>query len=114
MQRRRLGFESKAVTFNREFENRGYVFIRKGGDYVKRSRAVMEEHIGRELTDGEVVHHINGRKNDDRIENLHLCNDGSKHNRIHHQAFLFIGELTEKGIVRFDKKEEKYLLNTNT
>ena len=51
--------------------------------YVMQHRLVMEKNLGRHLTKAEVVHHINGNKKDNRIENLELVADRGSHTREH-------------------------------
>lgn len=51
--------------------------------YTVKHRLIMAKHIGRDLTEIEVVHHINGDRYDNRIENLQLLKGRKEHNQIH-------------------------------
>ena len=50
----------------------GYVWVNGRRVYYKQHRWVVEQHIGRKLEAWEDVHHVNGNKVDNRIENLQV------------------------------------------
>jgi hypothetical protein len=72
----------------RIYDKHGYVYLytpnhpfgrKSRGTYVLEHRLVMERKLGRYLLPEEVVHHINGKHDDNRPENLQLFAKNSDH-----------------------------------
>ena len=71
----------------------GYIYVTckghpralKLGSYVLEHILVVEEFIGRYLSEEEIVHHINGKKDDNRPENLYITNL-SEHTNMHNDG----------------------------
>lgn len=58
--------------------------------YVREHRLVVEKSIGRYLKKNEVVHHINGICDDNRLENL-VCMTNVEHSKLHTPKGSIVG-----------------------
>ena len=92
------GENSPAWKGGRTRHSNGYILIwinsmspfakmRDHHNYIEEHRLVMAKHLGRYLEFWEWVHHINGIKTDNRIENLELM-DKNKHAILHNNTRL--------------------------
>jgi hypothetical protein len=117
-----VGYQARAIKHKKEkagtlFKKEGYPEIRYGIDYPHRSgfgsirehQYVMEMHLNRRLKKGEVVHHIDGNKQNNNLENLYLTSV-AEHNKLHAESESIIFELYKQGIVKFNKEIGRYEL----
>lgn len=76
---------------------------------VREHILIMENHLGRALEKGEVVHHIDGNKQNNQIENLDLCSV-KEHNNCHAKIEQIVFDLYAKGLVGYDRANKMYYL----
>jgi hypothetical protein len=95
-----IGSNNNAWKGGRIITKKGYVMIRcenhpnatHKGKYILEHHLIIENILGRCLIKGEVVHHINGDKQDNRLENLALLKN-NEHSSLHRNKELSEGKI---------------------
>ena len=82
---------------------------RPGYGTIKEHVYVMECHLERGLVKGEIVHHIDGDKTNNNIENLFLTTP-AEHNKLHAESESIVFKLVKMGIVQFNRELARYEL----
>lgn len=67
----------------------GYIFVKCGLGWMPQHQLVVENFIGRTLNKGEVIHHIDGNKENNLIENLMLFKTQNEHSSFHNKIRQF-------------------------
>lgn len=85
----------------RRIDVNGYVHVRINGVLRREHRWIMEQWLQRPLRPGETVHHLNGIRTDNRIENLELW---SKH-QPPGQRVVDVLDWCRQFIIRYETEE---------
>jgi hypothetical protein len=70
---------------------------------------LMEMHLQRKLNKGEIVHHIDGDKQNNSMDNLFLTTV-AEHNKLHACSESLIFKLVQMGLIKFNKTNARYEL----
>ena len=94
-------------------------FLESGRQLYKRKHILIyESFLGREMITkkgggGEQIHHLDGDKQNNNIENLFLCSDSVDHRLLHGSLEQVAFKLVKSGLIKFNKKLKKYYINEN-
>jgi HNH endonuclease len=86
---------------------KGYRIFLIDGRRISEHRLVMEQHLGRELLPHENVHHINGNRLDNRIENLELWSSKQPYGQRVEDKILWAKEILALYAPEFLKEERQ-------
>lgn len=81
----------------------------KNNGWIRQHIFVMQDHLGYIIPTGYVVHHIDGNKKNNKIDNLVLLTV-QEHNNAHAKSESIVFELINRGLVSFNRNTKLYEL----
>jgi hypothetical protein len=117
----KLNLNNKYETI-KEFGGRIYIrkqdgydlyFDKKMNKLYAHHRIIYENHNKLNLEKHNIIHHIDGNKSNNDINNLLLCENASKHKLVHSQLEKVAYKLIQEGYIIFDQETKMYIANSN-
>lgn len=98
---------------NKKLTTNGYlqVYNTDTKQYMLEHRKIIEKNMGIELKKEDIIHHINGDKLDNQINNLLITSSSKEHQIIHRQLETIALGLVSKGIIKFSKANKTYYVS---
>lgn len=77
--------------------------------YKKEHKILVEKNIGRAMLKEEVIHHIDGDKLNNKLDNLQLCSSDKEHRDLHNSLERIAFQLVRSGLIEFNKQTNSYV-----
>ncbi len=101
--------------YRKKIFHKGYILIYKPKHYRANKAGYVCEHItimekikGRGLWPKEAIHHIDGDRSNNNIDNLFLTLNNSQHFKLHSSLQKVAYQLVKEGIIIFDPDKKEY------
>jgi hypothetical protein len=104
---------------NTFINNNGYVEVWIGkhtkedkvGGYYREHKLLKELQIGRLLNDNDIIHHVDGNKTNNSVDNLVVCAGHYEHRKLHGQLERVTMELVRAGVIKFNHESNEYYID---
>lgn len=83
----------------------------KIGGYYREHKIFKELEIQRSLQGNELIHHVDGNKINNKLENLYICDGHFEHRKVHGQLERISMELVRLGLISFNHKIGEYYID---
>ena len=93
-----------------KYKKRSKYRIRKKIYNCREYRSVVEKNLGRKLKKEEIIHHIDGDRSNNSLDNL-LITGLSEHKFLHFQLETVAREIYKQNIILFDFNNREYYIN---